>query len=132
MILCLMMPLMRKIKYSKNYNNEQSLSPFFQTHLNEVLKIIKSILKRRQDCRNCCGKGTFFEIIENYKYVRGFDTSYDGKNKIIKRYVTKKDEINEKLIILRHTLNISQILMISLIFKEISISNPYILLRFQF
>ena len=27
------------IKYSKNYNNEQSLSPFFQTHLNYLLYI---------------------------------------------------------------------------------------------
>ena len=58
----------KKIKYSKNYNNEQSLSPFFQTHLNEVLKIIKSNFKKDDRIVEIgCGKGTFFEIIEDYK-----------------------------------------------------------------
>ena len=123
----------KKIKYSKNYNNEQSLSSVFQTHLNDVLKIIKSNFKKEDRIIEIgCGKGTFFEIIEkNYKYVRGFDTSYDGKNKkIIKRYVTKKDVINEKLIILRHTLeHIPNPYDFLNFLKEISINNPYILIE---
>ena len=82
----------KKIKYSKNYNNEQSLSSVFQNHLNDVLRIIKSNFKKEEKIIEIgCGKGTFFKILENnYKYVRGFDTSYDGKNKkIAKRYITK-------------------------------------------
>ena len=89
----------KKIKYSKNYNNEQSLSSVFQTHLKNVLKIIRSNFKKDDKILEIgCGKGTFFKILEkNYKYIRGFDTSYEGNNKkIIKRYVTKKDEINKK------------------------------------
>ena len=109
----------KKIKYSKNYNNEQSLSSVFQTHLNEVFKIVKSNFKKEDKIIEIgCGKGFFFKILEkNYKNIRGFDTTYDGKNKkIIKKYVTKKDVINEKLIILSHTLE--------------HIKNPYDFLNF--
>jgi cyclopropane fatty-acyl-phospholipid synthase-like methyltransferase len=64
----------KKIKYSKNYNNEQSESSIFQTHLNDVFKIIKSNFKKEDKIVEIgCGKGTFFEILEkNYKYNKRF------------------------------------------------------------
>lgn len=123
----------KKIKYTKNYNNIQSLSSVFQTHLNDVFKLIKSNFKKEDKIIEIgCGKGNFFDILEkNYKWIRGFDKSYDGKNKKIKKtYVTKKDQIDEKLIILRHTLeHIPNPYDYLNFLKEISISNPYILIE---
>jgi hypothetical protein len=123
----------KKIRYSKNYNNEQSFSSVFQKHLIDVFKIIKFNFKKKDKIIEIgCGKGTFFKILEkNYKYIRGFDTSYEGKNKkIIKRYVTKQDVINEKLIILRHTLeHIPNPYDFLNFLKEISINDPYILIE---
>jgi hypothetical protein len=123
----------KKIKYSKNYNNEQSESSIFQTHLNDVFKIIKSNFKKEDKIVEIgCGKGTFFEILEkNYKYIRGFDKSYDGKNKkILKRYVVREDKLDEKLIILRHTLeHIPNPYDFLNFLKEISVSDPYILIE---
>lgn len=122
---------LKKIRYSKNYNNEQSLSPTFQKHLNDVLKIIKLNFKKETKIIEIgCGKGTFFKILEkNYKHLRGFDTTYEGNNKkITKRYITKKDKIEEKLIILRHTLeHIPKPYAFLNFLKTISTNNPYIL-----
>ena len=123
----------KKIRYCKNYNNEQSLSSVFQTHLNDVFKIIKSNFKKKEKILEIgCGKGSFFKILEkNYKNIRGFDVSYEGNNKkIIKRYVTKKDQINEKLIILRHTLeHIPNPYNFLNFIKKISTNDPYILME---
>lgn len=97
----------KKIIYNKNYNNEQSLSLTFKNHLNDVFKIIKSNIKKKDKIIEIgCGKGFFFKILqEEYKNLRGFDKTYVGNNKKIKkRFLTKKDHIDEKLIILRHTL----------------------------
>ena len=51
-------------------------------------------------------EGFFFNILKkNFIHTRGFDTSYDGKDKrILKRYLNKNDIIDEKIIILRHIL----------------------------
>ena len=123
----------KKIRYCKNYNNEQSLSSVFQTHLNDVFKIIKSNFKKKEKIIEIgCGKGSFFQILEkNYKNIRGFDISYEGNNKKIKkRYLTKKDKINEKLIILRHTLeHIPNPYNFLYFIKKISINDPYILIE---
>lgn len=123
----------KKIRYSKNYNNEQSLSSTFQAHLNDVYKIIKSNFKKEEKIIEIgCGKGTFFKILEkNFKYLRGFDTSYEGNSKkITKRYITKKDVIDEKLIILRHTLeHIPNPYDFLNFLKTISINSPYILIE---
>lgn len=123
----------KKIRYSKNYNNEQSLSSVFQNHLNDIFEIIKSNFKKNEKILEIgCGKGTFLKILEkNYKNIRGFDTSYEGNNKKIKkRYITKKDKINEKLIILRHTLeHIKNPYNFLNNLKKISINNPYILIE---
>jgi len=123
----------KKIKYNKNYNNEQSLSLVFKTHLKDVFKIIKSNFKKDIKILEVgCGKGIFFEILEKrYKFIRGFDSTYEGKNKKIKkRYLDEKDIIDEKLIILRHTLEHIQKPYDFLFFlKKISINNPFILIE---
>ena len=123
----------KKIKYTKNYNNEQSLSSIFKNHLNEVFKTIKSNFKKKDKIIEIgCGKGSFFKILEkNYKNIRGFDTSYEGKNKkIFKRYICKKDIIDEKLIILRHSLeHIPNPYDFLVFLKSISVGDPYILIE---
>ena len=50
-----------KINYTQNYNNEQSLSPAFKNHLNEVIEIIKSNFENKDKIIEIgCGKGSFF------------------------------------------------------------------------
>ncbi len=96
------------IKYDKSYNNEQSNSIKFQSHLNNVVKVIKKNFEYNQSIIEIgCGKGFFFDLLNKNKFknIRGFDKTYEGKNsKIIKRYINNKDYIPEDLIVLRHTL----------------------------
>ncbi len=123
----------KKIKYSKNYNNEQSNSSIFQKHLSNIIKILKSKFVRGSKIIEIgCGKGTFFKILKkNFKFVRGFDTTYDGKSKdILKRYVTDYDVIDEDLIILRHTLeHIPNPYDFLNFLKKISTNDPYVLIE---
>tara|TARA_Y100000389_G_scaffold124434_1_gene121783 strand:- start:1033 stop:2124 length:1092 start_codon:yes stop_codon:yes gene_type:complete len=123
----------KKIKYNKNYNNEQSSSLTFKNHLKNIFQIIKSNFKQKDKIIEIgCGKGYFFKILEKkYKNLRGFDKTYEGKNKKIKkRYLTKKDRIDEKLIILRHTLeHIRKPYDFLNFLRTISTNNPYILIE---
>ena len=51
-----------KIKYNKNYNNDQSVSVVFKNHLFDVLKILdKKFDQNTRICEVGCGKG-FFQI----------------------------------------------------------------------
>lgn len=123
----------KNIKYNKYYNNEQSLSLTFKNHLNDVFKIIKSKIKKKDKIIEIgCGRGFFFKILQkNYKNLRGFDKTFKGDNKKIKkRFLTKKDKINEKLIILRHTLeHIHKPYDYLDFLRKISNNNPYILIE---
>jgi hypothetical protein len=123
----------KKIKYYKNYNNEQSNSSIFQKHLSNIIKILKTkFVKDSKIIEIGCGKGTFFKFLEkNFRFVRGFDTTYDGKSKkILKRYVTDNDVIDEELIILRHTLeHIPNPYDFLNFLKTISINDPYVLIE---
>ena len=62
-ILLSMQLLMKKIKYNKYYNNEQSLSLTFKNHLNDVFKIIKSKIKKKDKIIEIgCGRGFFLKF----------------------------------------------------------------------
>jgi len=121
------------IKYDKSYNNDQNSSKAFRNHLNIVLKIILKYFKKNNSIIEIgCGKGFFFKLLEkNFKKIRGFDSTYVGNNKNIKkRYVNKNDLIKEDLIILRHTLeHIPNHYNFLKLIKKISTNNPYILIE---
>ena len=121
------------IKYDKSYNNDQNSSKAFRDHLNIVLKIILKYFKKNNSIIEIgCGKGFFFKLLEkNFQKIRGFDSTYVGNNRNIKkRYVNKNDIIKEDLIILRHTLeHIPNHYNFLKLIKKISTNNPYILIE---
>ena len=96
------------IEYNINYQNSQSNSIFFQKHMLNIYDILKkNFPKSSKVIEIGCGKGEFFEIMENDKYfhAKGYDKTYEGTNKNIhKRYIKSSDKIKCDLIILRHTL----------------------------
>jgi hypothetical protein len=122
-----------KIKYNKNYNNDQSASKVFKNHLFEVKKIIdKKFDQNTRICEVGCGKGFFLNLLEKkYKKIVGYDTSYEGKKRnIYKRYLTINDKIDSDLIILRQTLeHIPNYFKFLKMLKKISTSDPYILIE---
>lgn len=122
-----------KIIYDKKYNNEQSELKIFRKHLLNVFNIIKSRFDKNTSIIEVgCGKGFFFSILEkNFNNIRGFDKTYNGNNKKIKkRYLKKSDIIYEKLIVLRHTLeHIPNPYNFLKMLKSISVNNPYILIE---
>lgn len=116
-----------KINYNKNYDNSQSYSEEFKKHMSIVFKKIKKHLQKNSKIVEVgCGQGHFIDlIVKNSNYdVRGFDTSYRGENKLIKkRYLNSKDKISSDMIILRHVLEhipkpYEFLLLIKSIFKK--------------
>ena len=92
-----------------------------------VFKKIKKYLQKNSKIVEVgCGQGHFIDlIVKNSNYdVKGFDTSYKGESKLIKkRYLTLKDKISSDMIILRHVLEhipkpYEFLLLIKSIFKK--------------
>lgn len=72
--------------YDSNYNNEQSLSPQFRNHLQQVAEIVKSTLGNRNLVEVGCGKGFFLEmLLDQGVDIEGCDPAYEGTNKRIKK-----------------------------------------------
>lgn len=96
------------MNYDINYQNEQSNSPFFQAHLQQVFELLKSFgIENKKVVEIGCGKGVFFEIMEKAGIdCTGFDPTYEGDSpKIIKEYFSEVyNDINADVIIMRHTL----------------------------
>ena len=92
--------------YDANYNNEQGLSAFFQTHLRAVAGIIERDLGRERLVEVGCGKGFFFEMLLADGFdVTGFDPTYEGNNpRIVKEYFRPGVMQPSKALILRHVL----------------------------
>jgi nucleoside-diphosphate-sugar epimerase len=96
------------IDYSKDYENSQVNSAKFKSHILGVLALLKHQLPRGSCMVEVgCGKGDFVEMVEadGYFNVKGFDASYDGKNKLIeRRYLNRKDRFRADILVLRHVL----------------------------
>ena len=96
------------IKYNKNYQNDQSNSKIFRSHLDYVYSIIKSKFPKGAKLVEVgCGKGSFLDIVkkDNHFKYSGYDETYEGNDKnIYKRYLVEKDKIQADIVILRHTL----------------------------
>jgi len=96
------------IAYTENYDNNQAYSDVFTKHLYIVLALLKSIFPQDAVLVEVgCGKGDFVELIETDKYfsITGFDTTYTGFNKNIKKkYLDENDSLTCDVLILRHIL----------------------------
>lgn len=75
------------IVYDKHYNNEQSLSPSFRRHLDQVSDLIEKVLGKDALVEVGCGKGFFLEMLLKREIdINGFDSTYEGENpRVIKK-----------------------------------------------
>lgn len=94
------------MNYDNNYNNEQSNSPFFQGHLNDVIDIIEKLIGKEKLVEVGCGKGFFLELLLEQGFdVTGFDPTYEGNNPRVHRKYFEPGLIdNSNGLILRHVL----------------------------
>lgn len=74
--------------YDTDYNNEQSISGAFQSHLDEVAKVIEAQMGKTGLVEVGCGKGFFLELLLKRGFeVTGFDSTYDGDNpRVVNRH----------------------------------------------
>lgn len=96
------------IDYDAHYQNEQSNSPYFQKHLDNVIDIMQE--NKTLDGKVVeigCGKAFFMDMLLAKGYdVTGFDPTYEGDSpKVIRDFFSDKySGIAASFIILRHTL----------------------------
>lgn len=93
--------------YDESYQNEQSNSPFFRKHLEEVLKLLIHLgIRDKKVVEIGCGKGYFLEMMRQSGIdCIGFDPTYEGENEyVLKEFFSEKTNIKADVIILRHTL----------------------------
>lgn len=94
------------ISYDHNYNNEQSISAAFQSHLREVSALISRYLGTRHLLEVGCGKGFFLEMLSEAGFeIYGCDPTYEGSSpRILKQFYSENLGIRDKNIVLRHVL----------------------------
>lgn len=96
------------IDYDQHYQNEQSNSPLFQKHLEEVYSILKKHeMLGKKIVEIGCGKAYFMNILlQKGEDITGFDPTYEGDSpRVIKDFFSDKySNIGAESIILRHTL----------------------------
>lgn len=94
------------LDYDGAYQNEQSHSPLFKTHLETVADLVETHLGRKRLVEVGCGKGTFLEmLLARGAEVVGYDPTYEGFNPLVRReYFTEELGITGDGLILRHVL----------------------------
>ena len=96
------------IDYDMHYQNEQSHSPYFRSHLENVISIMKSQNTLNNKVVEIgCGKAYFLEmLLDRGVDIIGFDPTYEGESpKVIKDFFSDKySDIGAEFIILRHTM----------------------------
>lgn len=94
------------MNYDSQYNNEQSLSPAFQKHMNAIADLVERIMGRDGLVEVGCGKGAFLELLLARGIdVTGFDPAYEGANPRVRRaYFSEELDIRGRGLILRHVL----------------------------
>ena len=97
-----------KMHYDQRYVNEQSNSPIFQQHLDDMTALLAAGKYASQNVIEIgCGQGIFLERLHNAGFsVSGYDPAYTGSASYIhKEYFTPQTgEEKIGLIILRHVL----------------------------
>lgn len=96
------------IEYDTDYQNNQSLSASFETHMRKVLDILKARYPKGSKLVEVgCGKGDFLEMLQadGSFEVSGYDGAYEGNNPAIeKRFLSASDRLHADLVVLRHVL----------------------------
>lgn len=94
--------------YDDNYQNNQSLSLVFKTHMEAALDLLKRRYRKRSKIVEVgCGKGDFIELAssDGWFEIEGYDGAYEGTHPHIhKRYLNESDTIGADIIVLRHVL----------------------------
>jgi len=92
--------------YDASYQNEQSLSPSFRRHLDQVSNIVRNALGFDHLIEVGCGKGFFLEMLQEQGFnIIGFDPTYEGDNPSIeKKFFSSDMSLRGHGIILRHVL----------------------------
>lgn len=95
-----------RLIYDKNYNNEQSLSPAFQSHLKLVKEIVRKFLGTSDLLEVGCGKAYFLEMLRADGFdILGCDPTYEGSNRdIVRDFYHCGLGLTKKNLILRHVL----------------------------
>lgn len=96
------------IDYDRDYQNEQSNSPYFRKHLENVIRIMEeNYTLGGKVVEIGCGKAYFMDmLLEKGVDVTGFDPTYEGNSpKVVKDFFSDKySDVGAQFIILRHTL----------------------------
>ena len=92
--------------YDSNYQNDQSCSEYFQSHLHEVARIISRNFNSLPLFEVGCGKGVFLDMLISQGFdISGCDPAYEGNNPlVIKDFFAPGYLSKSKGIILRHVL----------------------------
>lgn len=95
-----------KLKYDQNYDNEQSNSPAFEAHLDQVYTILEPFMTGKKVIEVGCGKGHFFRKLSDRGVdIVGCDPTYQGSDpRIIKEFFAEELGLKGDLLILRHVL----------------------------
>jgi hypothetical protein len=95
-----------RVCYDRSYNNEQSLSPVFGRHLDDVALLVRRHLGDRRLFEIGCGKGTFLERLARQGCeVGGCDPTYEGSHPAVTRAFFSPDSgARGRQLILRHVL----------------------------
>lgn len=94
------------MRYDSDYQNEQSLSPAFLAHLDDVVGVIQRGFSGLTLVELGCGKGYFLERLQSCGFdIVGFDPAYEGVNPHIeKREFDSAAGLYADGIVLRHVL----------------------------
>jgi hypothetical protein len=94
------------MEYGPDYHNEQGLSGFFQSHLQNVSQIVQKHFRGLSLIEVGCGKGHFLESLQALGFqIAGLDPAYEGSNPaIVKQYFSPEAGLRGDGIILRHVL----------------------------
>jgi len=95
-----------KLVYDQNYDNEQSNSPAFEAHLDQVYGILQPFMEGKKVIEVGCGKGHFFRKLSDRGVdIVGCDPTYQGNDtRIIKEFFTEELGLKGDLLILRHVM----------------------------
>ena len=94
------------VEYDRHYNNEQSLSPAFDRHLDDVARIVRERLGSNNLLEVGCGKAAFLERLAALGCrIEGCDPTYEGSNPhVVRKFYDRDLGYREKNIVLRHVL----------------------------
>ncbi len=94
------------VRYDAEYQNDQSLSPAFRAHMEQVLKIVRRHFGAGPVVEVGCGKGVFLEMmLAAGMDAMGVDPAYEGdSDRVVRAHFTPRTEIRRGNIVLRHVL----------------------------